>query len=287
MDTSLPAYWAALALILASLFIPDTAPAQGVERESAEISEAQQTLNDEGVRAMIEGDFAGAVALLERSIRMGENNVTYLNLGRAYQKLGNCEKARESLVMAKTAPAVEDPPESEVTARAEEFLEELDEECGEEPPVEDVDPVEIEEPDPSDSDGGDQDSRLEEPAEPIEQPPKRTNTLGIATLAPGVALIGTGITLHFVAQGQRNQITDPEQTNEQGIVSPTQAEAYALRDSANTYDTIGLGMVIGGGVLSALGTYFLLRGSGAEADVAALTVGATANGPSVMFRGRF
>lgn len=291
--------WAALVLIAASLFVSGVASAQGVERESAEITEAQQTLNDEGVRAMIEGDFAGAVALLERSVRMGENNVTFLNLGRAYQKLGNCDEAREALVLAKTAPAVEDPPESEVTARAEEFLEELDEQCGEEPPPEDVGAVEIDEPEPKDADENgesepaetaedEQSNQTEEPSDPL-QPPRNNNTrtLGIVTLGPGVALIGTGVALHFIAQGKRNQVTNPEQTNEQGVVSPTQAEAYALRDSANTLDTVGLGMVIGGGVLSALGTYFLLKKSSGEAGTAGLSVGTTADGVSVMFGGRF
>jgi Flp pilus assembly protein TadD len=118
---------AGLRVLAALVCIPATSFAQASGGETAEISEAQQTLNDEGVRAMIEGDFAGAVALLERSVRMGEKNVTYLNLGRAYQKLGNCKKARKALVMAKSAPAVKDPTEKEVTDRAEEFLAELDE----------------------------------------------------------------------------------------------------------------------------------------------------------------
>lgn len=276
-----------LGLILAMSLTSATALAQGAERETAEISEAQQTLNDEGVRAMIEGDFAGAVALLERSIRMGENNVTYLNLGRAYQKLGNCEKARKALVMAKTAPAVKDPPEDEVTQRAEEFLGELDEACGSEPPPEDVGAVEMDDEATGSDDPSEGDAMEDDAVQPVEPPSNSTSTLGIATLAPGIALMGTGVALHFVAQGQRNQVTDPSQTNEQGIVEPTQADAYALRDSANTLDTVALGMLIGGGVLSAVGTILIINGSSGEADVATVSPSVGPRGVGVSIGGRF
>lgn len=80
------------------------------ERESAQISKRQVELNEEGVRAIISGDHQKAVAVLTESLAYGDANATYLNLGRAYQKLGNCDEAREALEKALTSPVVDEPP---------------------------------------------------------------------------------------------------------------------------------------------------------------------------------
>ncbi|MGM0555314.1 MAG: tetratricopeptide repeat protein [Myxococcota bacterium] len=279
MYISKPSRWLWFAIIVGTFFFSSPALyAQGAERENAEISEAQQTLNDEGVRAMIEGDFAGAVALLERSIRMGENNVTYLNLGRAYQKLGNCGEAREALEKARTAPAVKDPSEAEITSRAEEFLAELDKQCGAEEAPEDLEATPIDEPE----------SDTVEPKDPSAES-RTSSPWGWVTAGTGVAMIGAGVALHFSAESTRQQVRDETEADEDGVVRDgmSQERSYALRDQANTTDTIGLGMGIAGGVLTAVGTYLILSQPDAEQQATTLSINPGPGGVSISLGGRF
>ncbi len=228
--------------------------AQPAEQPVAEPSEAQLSLNDDGVRAMIEGDFAGAVAQLERSIRLGEINVTYLNLGRAYQKMGRCAKARGALEKAKTAPAVADPPPSEVRAVADRYLAELAEDCtgDEQAPADDT-------RDDSPEDKDDAPLEIGAPAEADTAP----NLLGWGATISGVALVGGGVAMHFLAESERAPVTDSN-----GVVNDvTQRQAADIEKTADSYDTIGLAMGIGGGVLAAVGTYLLLTDEAPEEAV--------------------
>jgi hypothetical protein len=217
-----------------------------------EPSEAQMALNDDGVRAMIEGDYAAAVSLLERSVRLGKVNVTYLNLGRAYQKLGRCAKARAALEKARTAPAVADPPPAEVRSVAEDYLAELAKSCEDETAL------------AAEGDGdGDSSETSATGEETVVDPSTSPNILGWTTTISGVALVGGGVALHFVAESERAEVTDQSGT----VVGVTQREAAEIESSADRYDTIGLAMGVGGGVLAAVGTYLLLTDdAGTEQD---------------------
>ncbi|QDG49561.1 hypothetical protein FIV42_02045 [Persicimonas caeni] len=95
-------------------------------------SDAQLELNDRAVENIVEGNYARAVAQLEEAVLRGEFNILYLNLGRAYQKLGNCEKARAALTKAKDAPAVAEPAPHLVEKKADQYLAEIDASCAEE-----------------------------------------------------------------------------------------------------------------------------------------------------------
>jgi hypothetical protein len=78
--------------------------------------------------------------------------------------------------------------------------------------------------------------------------------LGWGTALSGVALIGGGVAMHFVAESERAPVVDSN-----GVVTDvTQREAADIEATADTYDTIGLAMGIGGAALVGVGTYLLL-----------------------------
>ncbi len=108
----------------------DEAPAP---TKATKPTKAALDLNDHGVENIVAGNYARAVAQLEEAVlRGGEFNIIYLNLGRAYQKLGNCAKARAALAKAKTAPPVDDPPAKLVAKKADQYLAELPDSCADE-----------------------------------------------------------------------------------------------------------------------------------------------------------
>lgn len=74
-----------------------------------ELSKKQKTLNDDAIKGMIAGEFEKAIELLNESLALGELNVTYLNLGRAYAKVGRCQEALGAYDRMAVAPRVKAP----------------------------------------------------------------------------------------------------------------------------------------------------------------------------------
>lgn len=72
-------------------------------------SDEQQKINDKGVEHLIEENYARTVAHFEQSLLLGELNVTYLNLGRAYQRLGKCTHAKQALNRGLVGPSYDGP----------------------------------------------------------------------------------------------------------------------------------------------------------------------------------
>ncbi|MEZ4459953.1 MAG: tetratricopeptide repeat protein [bacterium] len=97
-------------LLVSCLLWPSLVTAQ----EVVELSEYQLNANNEGVRALVEKDYSKAVGSFQSSLRLGEANITWLNLGRTYQKMGRCLDARDAYEKAKTAPPVASPTLDEV-----------------------------------------------------------------------------------------------------------------------------------------------------------------------------
>lgn len=266
MWTELSARLAACAVIGGLIVVMGLSTA--IAQETVEPTEAQQTLNDEGVRALIEGDYAGAVSLLERSIRLGEVNVTYLNLGRAYQKMGRCQQAKAALEAAKTAPAVGDPPRDEVHEVAERYLAEVAEECSEATDVSDqtVD--------------ADENAQDDEPLERDEVGPLPADdsddidALAVGVTVSGAALIGGAVGLHFVAEAERSEVTDAAKDDAGNINSLTQVEARRIEERANTMDSIAMAMGVGGAVVTGVGVYLFLNESEGDPEGVSVRVGA-------------
>ncbi|MGM0558623.1 MAG: tetratricopeptide repeat protein [Myxococcota bacterium] len=204
------------------------------ERETVEPTDEQARLNDQGVRALGEEDYVKAISLLEEARYLGELNITYLNLGRAYQLAGRCEKARESLQKVFAAPKVEKPPAGLIESKAREFLEVLESTC----------PAES-----SKSDGQDRSS---------------TRTAGIITTSLGGAMMAGAVGLHFLwAEQIRRDATDGLPTDEP-VTRTSQRAFYRERDRANTIDTVALGTAIVGGAATGIGLYLWLSDKEAE-----------------------
>lgn len=252
-------------------------------REYAKSSDKEQELNDRAVSAIIKKDYPRAIALLEESLELGESNIVYLNLGRAYQKIGNCEKARAAYQKVFDAPIVRDPSPQFIDQKAEKYLAELDEECPAEKEApasdgkgdDDGEPTAADTDETSDTQASQQ--KLDEPPEPEETGGWKTG-VGWAAVGTGVALIGGGVGLHFVAESKRDAIGgDNGET-----ASVTYAEAQDIEQRANTFDTVGLSMGIAGGVIGGFGAYLIASGGSTEKETTRVSIHPQNGGASVV-----
>jgi tetratricopeptide (TPR) repeat protein len=254
--------------------IPESAFAQASD---AEYTTEQQKLNEKGVRAIISKDYVLAIAVLEESAAIGELNVTYLNLGRAYQKLGDCQAARAAYEKAKAAPKVRAPSPDVVAKKLEEYTDELATVCE---AKKDAEMAETGEPadkaDKADTESSEASAKADESAagatpkdtqiEPISPEEPSTNSAWAwATAGSGVALMGAGVGALLWADSLRSEVSGAAQ-NEQGyITSMSRSQALENQSRAETLDAVGIGMTIGGALLTTGGVYLLLTDD-TEAD---------------------
>lgn len=237
--------------------------------ESVEASAEQMKLNDQAVEAMIEDNYARAVALLEEARLMGEVNVVYLNLGRAYQKLGKCEEARGALDKAAEAPAASQPSPELVAEKIETYRAELDEQC------------------PADTQLAEEDA-VDQP-ETVEPPEASASSTAQAwewaVLGGGAAVALGGVGVHFLAESKRADVIGEEAYEGDVNVTVTQQEAAALEEEANTLSMVSLGMIVAGGITTGVGTYLVLTG-GEEAK-SGVSMQLEEGGASIVWSGRF
>ena len=239
---------------------PEPAFAQGASDGAGivEATEEQVRLNDQGVRAISEEDYVKAISLLEEAKYLGELNITYLNLGRAYQLAGRCQKAREALEKVASAPKVEKPPPGLVESKAREYLGVLSETCTEAQTSEETETT----------------------------PSRSTKAAGIVITSAGGVLLASAAGMHFVwAEGIRDQATSGLATDEV-VTSTTQREFYEERDRANTIDSVALGTAVAGGIATGLGLYLWLSDSGSE-SASSLQVAPSADGVRATWTLRF
>ena len=256
------------------IFLPASVASQEA-RPSAEISERQAELNEEGVRAVIRGDYEKGIAVLSESLAYGEANVTYLNLGRAYQKLGKCREAKNALEKAKTAPAVADPPPEIIDKKADQYLEELEKNCDfdkkapvADKPDEDQAATDEDDSQASADDSGEDDDTEESSAESLDAPSSGTggesdggsSVWGWTMLGTGVAIAGAGIIPHVMAANERAPVLEAQ--SDGNVIAYDDRDAARREDKANMLNTVGLGMNIGGAVLAGVGTYLIISSGG-------------------------
>lgn len=107
-------------------------PAPAIFAQSGDMVEpsaAQLELNNQGVRAIGARKFAEAVKLYQASLALGELNITYVNMGRAYQYMNLCAEAEEAYANALRAPKVAEPAPAQIAAAIERYRDELDAKC--------------------------------------------------------------------------------------------------------------------------------------------------------------
>ena len=110
-------------VVLLGIMLPTTLAAQAAP------DEMQRRLNQEGLSALEAGDTDHAVKLFRAALEVGELDLLYLNLGRALQKLGECQDAVQSLDKALTAPTVGTPPHDVIVGLVAQYKGELRESC--------------------------------------------------------------------------------------------------------------------------------------------------------------
>lgn len=119
---------ALLATIVAcGVFAPRDALA--AQPEVVEPSETQLDLNQTGFEAIAEGDYERAIRIFQTSLDVGPLNITHANLGRAYQRAGDCEQAEHHYRKALEAPAIPDPSPAEIADAIARYRAELHESC--------------------------------------------------------------------------------------------------------------------------------------------------------------
>ncbi len=93
------------------------------------LMEAQKRINDEASQAVAAGDYDRAILLLRSSLELNPLDITWLNLGRVYQKAGRCPEARDAYRDALSAPAAEGVPDGMIADRASKWTTELLDTC--------------------------------------------------------------------------------------------------------------------------------------------------------------
>ncbi len=256
-----------------------------------EPSPEQVSLNDTAVRALFAGDLLVAISRLEESNAIGELNITYLNLGRAYQLAHRCAKAREALDKALVAPAVKAPSPKVVESKAREYLGELDKSCG-------ADKGHLEHPVDTESlasavaavDRAVVDARRRQAVQAKRRQPAPVldvdnghSTWGWTSLIAGTALVAGGVGAHLWAESLRSEVVDAPV--EDGLIQKTEVEAYQTQQRANTIDTISLSTLITGGLAVGVGAYLLVTDGANEQPAVTLAVGD--DGVGLAYSGRF
>lgn len=97
--------------------------------ELVEPTAAQLELNNQGVRAISARKFGEAVKLFQASLALGELNITYINMGRAYQYMNQCAEAEDAYANALQAPKVAEPTPAQIAAAVARYRDELDTKC--------------------------------------------------------------------------------------------------------------------------------------------------------------
>lgn len=265
----------ALCLVLVVAGFMATTPAfaqDGDEpRETVEATDEQARLNDQAVRAIGKEDYVKAISLLEEALYLGKLNITYLNLGRAYQLAGRCEQARRALRNVPTAPAVEKPPAGFIEAKAEEYLNELEEDCDFEDETAKKDDQTDEKTDKKetldDDATADAETTEDKDTDPVADedvdPPPTTdpggsNVPGIIMTSTGGAMVLGAVGMHFLwAEPTRREVADGIEEGDR-VSTVSQREYFEARDKANRIDTAALITGLSGAAVTGVGLFLWL-----------------------------
>ncbi len=277
-------YVTAVVTLLLLFAIPATTVAAGdsddiEDRPTYEPTAEQLELNERGVEALITGEHARSVALLTEAYRLGEVNILALNLGRAYQALGQCDEAEAKLELVDELPVVDTPPPQRVEDRADEYLQEVRDSCEDdvETDADDAGDLEMESTDPS----ADEDRPAEELI-PLEDDAWLTDNqrdVGRYTTGAGAVLAATAAGLHLTARHQRS--TAEEKLHDEQYRSGddadvhsslTQAGVAAIETRTSRLDTAAVTTGAVGLLAIGAGAYLWMSAPDATAETTALDV---------------
>jgi|SRR5690554_100250 len=191
-----------LALAFSATVAMPAAHAQSAEsQEPIEPTSAQLELNNQGVQAIREKDFEKAVRLFRSSTDLGALNITYVNMGRAYQYMGDCENAEASYDKALKAQPVKAPSVAEIETAITRYRKELIASC--------ASASEATAPSGSEQESAGKGDENIKSIKPIPQPPEKSAAPYI-WMGGGAAAVAAGIVLDTVPGYATNGRTDAE-----------------------------------------------------------------------------
>ncbi|QDG53518.1 tetratricopeptide repeat protein [Persicimonas caeni] len=241
----------------------------------AEPSDRQFELNTRAVEAIEQGKYSLAINLLEDSLQEGALNITYLNLGRAYQLMGRCEQARAAFSRVEEVAAIAKPDPQFIASKKDDYLVKLDEAC---------------------QSGRDSTTTVEKPAKSgavriivQRQPANLKPWAWTATATGGAALLAAG-GLHLWARSIRSDLEAADRNGFNQVEGVSQADAFERQDRANTLDTAAVATAITGAVITSVGIYLFTADAASTPDTASdtdLALGASADRVEFTFTTRF
>lgn len=252
-----------LVILCFAVVLPSTAlGAPDGDEEFVEPTEKQYELNDEALSQMSNGEYAKAASLLQESLHIQPLNITYLNLGRSYQKMDRCEDARAALEKVASAPRVKKPPPELIEQKASEYLAEIGE-TGCAAALED------------------------EPLGTALGPYQSSNstTVAWASLGAGGALLGVAILFQLRAAGLRDDIRTLEADEDGVTAETTRAAALDKKRQADTLSTVAVSTGVTGLVFATVGS--ILLSTRKSDSKSALRLNARPGGGEVVWTLRF
>ncbi len=115
--------WIILALIFLLLSSTNVSARSGV------FSDKQTRLNNDAVAAFKAKDYEKAIKYFKQSLKLGEFNLTYLNLGRAYAFAGRCVEALDAYDRMSVAPRAEEYDPNDLYQKLQVYRAELAQQC--------------------------------------------------------------------------------------------------------------------------------------------------------------
>jgi len=208
--------------------------------EYVDVPDKVHDLNEEAVRLVVAGSLDEAISKFKESLEIQELNVTWLNLGRAYDRKGECDAARAAYDAAAQAPRAVTPPYEKFLEILYQYRSELEERC-----------KKIE--------GGTQTADPTEETDTTE-PPKTDVQPNVWTFSPwsfvamgvGASMIVGGLIVDVaVIDTQFDELADAETAGDRSKWNDT-------RDAIDTNQTVAIALYSAGAVVLAAGTTLLV-----------------------------
>ncbi len=117
-----------LVLVVVASFVGSPVCAQE-QPPIVEPTDAQMQLYDKAAAVFAKEEFDRAVRLFQAALYLGELNMLYLNMGRAYYRLGKCKEAEEAFAKVEAAPSLAHPSPAEIKLKLESYRKDLQYTC--------------------------------------------------------------------------------------------------------------------------------------------------------------
>jgi tetratricopeptide (TPR) repeat protein len=242
-------------------------PAYGQDGgDVVEVTSEQRELNDQALDSIEQEKYVRAISLLEEALYLGEVNILYLNLGRAYQLDGRCDEAREALEKVEDAPVIAKPPAGFVETKAEQYLAEVAEECtpdGSTVPTESRGMPLGKGAQSAPADQADTDVPTARADADTSESAGRSNAMAFVLGGAGLAAGGVALGLHISAVSLRDDTIERASSGE-----ITQPQFVENERAFKRRELTALSLAVGGAALAGAGAYLFFTSREGESKTA-------------------